>query len=169
MNEIWKDVSGYEGVYQISNRGRLRRMFKKGERLLSGKKDKDGYIEVILSKKQNKKFFRLHRLVADAFIENPENKPAVNHKDKNVQNNDVTNLEWVTHSENIVHSFLTGRNVYKKPVTQYSKDGKVVNRWCSISEAAEFLGISYPNISACCHGRLKTSGGYVWKYEGVQR
>ena len=168
MNEIWKDVSGYDVVYQISNLGRLKRVFKNGaEHFLVGVRDKDGYVKVILSKSQNKKHFRLHRLVAEAFIPNPTDKPVVNHKDKNTQNNKVTNLEWVTVSENVIHGYLTGRNVHKRAVAQYTRDMELISLWDSMREASKQLGISEHNICSCCNGKLKTSGGYIWRYREV--
>lgn len=168
MIEIWRDVNGYEGLYQVSNLGRLRRMFKNGKvNFLSGKKDKDGYVEVILSKNQTKKFARLHRLVADAFAPNPENKPQVNHKDRNKENNAASNLEWVTGSENTIHAYATGRGVHKRHVVQYTKDMRVVALWDSIREAGRSLGIAPNNISSCCRNNLPSAGGYVWRYKGV--
>lgn len=167
MEEIWKNVVGYEGVYQVSNLGNLKRLFKNKERMLSGREDKDGYIEVILSRKQSKKFCRLHRLVAEAFIPNIDNKPQVNHKDRNKKNNKVENLEWVTCSENTIHTFETGRQVRVKSIEQYSKDMKYIKEWESIKQASITLGISNNNISSCCSGKLGTAGGYIWKYKEV--
>ena len=168
MVEIWKAVPGYVGMYQVSNLGAVKRLFKNGkEHMLSGRKDKDGYIEVILSKNQTKKFCRVHRLVAEAFIPNADDKPMVNHKDKNVQNNAASNLEWVTASENTVHGYLTGRNTHNTAVEQYTKDMKYIATWDKVRDAASALKVSYSNISACCAGRLKSSGGYVWRYKGV--
>lgn len=164
--EVWKDVPGYEGLYQVSSLGRLKRVFKNGkDRLLSGKQDKDGYIQVIVSRNQSKKYCRLHRLVAEAFIQNPEGKPVVNHKDKNVQNNAADNLEWATVSENTRHGYYTGRNVHKRAVVQYTKSMEYVTCWDSIEEAAQTLEITRNNICSCCNGRLKTSGGYIWRYK----
>lgn len=175
VKEVWKDIEGYEGLYQVSNLGRIRRFFKNGkENILIGSKDKDGYIEVILSRNQKKKQCRLHRLVASAFIPNPENKPQVNHKDRNKQNNVVdledlrgknTNLEWVTGSENTKHCILTGRKIHKKAVLQYTRNMEYITCWESIKEASETLGISNNNICSCCGGRLKTAGGYIWRYK----
>lgn len=175
MKEVWKDIPDYEGLYQVSNLGRIKRIFRNGnEHFLSGRKDKDGYIEVILSKNKGKKFRRVHRLVAEAFIPNPYNKPQVNHKDRNKENNTVdidnpqgntTNLEWTTCSENVVHCFDTGRSIYKKEVKQYTTDLKYIKCWKSIREASRELGISENNISSCCNGKLKTAGGYIWRFK----
>lgn len=164
--EIWKDIPDYEGIYQVSNMGRLKRLLKNGrENFLCGKKDKDGYVTVILSKNQKKKYCRLHRVVASAFAPNPDNKKEVNHIDKNKQNNEVSNLEWVTTAENIRHSFLTGRKTRKTPVLQFTPEMELVARYPSIKEASEQQNVKQNNISACCRGRLKTVGGYIWRYK----
>ena len=168
MTEVWKDVSGFDGLYKVSNTGKVKRSFVNGkERILSGRKDKDGYIEVILSKAQHKSYFRIHRLVAKAFIPNPDGKPMVNHKDKNVQNNAVTNLEWVTASENVVHGYCTGRKVRKRPVVQYTKNMDFIAFWNSIREAGQALCINEHNINSCCNDKLPSAGGYIWRYQGV--
>lgn len=168
MMEIWKDVPNYEGLYQVSNFGRTKRLFKNGrENILHGRMDKDGYIEVILSKGQKKKFVRLHRLVAEVFVPNPENKPQVNHKDRAKHNNAESNLEWVTASENTTHTFVTGRKVYKRPIAQYTKGMEFVALWDSITEASKALNINRNNICTCCHGSLPSAGGYVWRYQEV--
>ena len=166
MTEVWKDVLGYEGLYQVSSLGRVKRLHKNGkENILTGKKDKDGYTEIILSKSRKKKYFRLHRIVADAFIPNPANKPQINHKDRDKQNNTVANLEWVTGSENVLHTFATGRRVHKRPVLQYTRNMELVSSWDSIREAGRTLKIAENNINACCHGRFPTAGGFVWRYK----
>jgi glycerol-3-phosphate cytidylyltransferase-like family protein len=177
MKEVWKDIPKYEGLYQVSNLGRIKRLFKNGkENILTGTRDKDGYTKIILSKNQHKKHVRAHRLVAEAFLSNPENKPEVNHKDRNKQNNVVnvddlqgatTNLEWATCSENSNHCVRTGRRFHKRAVAQYTKDMKLLSKWNSIKEAGQTLKISSNNICSCCNGKLPTAGGYIWRYEGV--
>ena len=113
--EIWKDIQGYDGVYQISNFGRLRRVWKKsykkpeGElKILNCSFTFDGYVKADLWKNKKRKTYRIHRLLAIEFIENPLNKPQVNHIDGNKTNNNVANLEWCTASENIKHAWDTG-------------------------------------------------------------
>ena len=109
--EVWKPVSGYEGLYEVSNFGRVRRIFRYGRPYISLCKPKitrDGYFESALVKENKYKFIRTHRIVAQAFCDNPENKPEVNHKDGNKLNNCSENLEWVTSSENQKHAYRSG-------------------------------------------------------------
>lgn len=100
MTEIWKDIKGYEGLYSVSNRGRI----KNAKRILKPSNNGNGYMLIGLRKRGKRKNFYIHRLVALAFIENPENKPVINHKDYNRKNNDVNNLEWITVKENVNYS-----------------------------------------------------------------
>lgn len=106
MTEVWKDIIGYEGLYQVSNLGRVKSLKHSEEWFLKYRLNKKGYASVVLFKGtvSSKKQFMVHRLVADAFIPNPENKPQINHKDGNKLNNSVENLEWVTNYENCIHA-----------------------------------------------------------------
>jgi hypothetical protein len=119
MEEVWKDISGYEGLYQVSNMGRVKSLErivsprKQGQRIAhekikQSKHTKDGYLEVTLCKNCKPKSIRTHRLVAHAFCENPFNKAEVNHIDGNKLNNRADNLEWVTSSENQIHAYKLG-------------------------------------------------------------
>lgn len=111
MNEEWKDIENYKGLYQISNIGRVRslsRFQSRTERLLKGEIDNRGYVRVRLSFKNRTQKFQVHRLVALGFIPNPQNKPQINHINGNKSNNIYTNLEWCTESENMIHAFKTG-------------------------------------------------------------
>lgn len=119
MNEeIWKDVVGYEGLYQISNIGRLKSIVSRGhyprDRLLQQKVSKGYFATALTNNNGCRKYFWVHRLVAAAFIPNPENKPQVNHMDCDRKNNNVSNLEWCTPMENYHHAKLNGRLKYKK-------------------------------------------------------
>ena len=105
MEEIWKDIQGYEGLYRVSNLGRVKSFHKAKEHILSPGKDKDGYFQVQLYKNGINKMRKVHRLVAQAFISNPNNLPQINHKDENKQNNNVDNLEWCTNEYN--HNYGT--------------------------------------------------------------
>lgn len=127
MKEIWKNIDGYEEIYQVSNLGRVKRLKKKNidvraksyidEHILKNRKNNYGYLEVILHTNGKGHPKKVHRLVAETFIPNPDNKPQVNHKDYNTTNNHVNNLEWVTHSENIKHSWM---NPNRKKSTRYA-------------------------------------------------
>jgi hypothetical protein len=109
MNEIWKDIQGYEGLYLVSNLGRVKRMYKNRPSVIrKGTIDKDGYLRIGLSKDCKYKYFYIHRLVAMSFIENAENKPCINHINGIKNDNRIDNIEWCTYSENIRHADKTG-------------------------------------------------------------
>lgn len=109
--EIWKDIAGYEGLYQISNFGRVKRTYRNGNvKILKSWINRQGYLIVDLCKNSKRKHFPVHRLVAQAFIPNPENKPEPNHEDGNKFNNHVSNLKWVTRAENVQHALDEGLN-----------------------------------------------------------
>lgn len=184
--EEWKDIKDYEGLYQISNLGRIKSLkrYKKNhsktqmieEKILLPHSTRTGYICVCLCKDAKPKQKTIHRLVAEAFIPNPENKEEVNHIDGDKTNNRVENLEWCTRCENIQHSFkngfhkLSSERIEKlmksciKKVNQYSKQGEFIKTWESIAQAGRELNINHASISACCKGKLKTSGKYIWEY-----
>ena len=178
MEEIWKDIKNFEGLYQVSNLGRVKSLdrkikckhnyyLKKGK-ILKGIKKRHNYLWVSL----NKKSYSIHRLVANAFIPNLENKPLINHKDGNQQNNNVNNLEWCTQSENMKHAYLCGlqkrrlgkENKCSKKVIQYDFNGNKIKNWDCINDVEREIGIKDICISRCCRGLQKTAGGYIWKY-----
>lgn len=160
MEEIWKDIKGYEGLYQVSNFGRIKSIKRKntkgGIRKLNV--DKYGYNYIILYNYDIIKTLKVHRLVAKAFIPNPNNLPQINHKDKNRKNNRVDNLEWCDVTYNIQYS-------HAKPIIQYDINNKFIKRWKCIREAGRLLKINNGDISKCCKGKKKTAGGYIWQYE----
>ena len=178
--EIWKDIAGYEDLYQVSNMGRVKslerivsrkngRRFSVNERILKPSTNHKGYLQVVLCKGSGKmKAFRVHRLVCEAFHENPKKKPWVNHIDENKANNTASNLEWCTVAENINHGTRTARagKAQSKLVGQYTTDGELVKVWQSTMEVQRQLGFDNGVISKAARGKLKTAYGYVWKYIG---
>lgn len=134
----------------------------KNERILKPNIVK-GYNQITLQKNGQKKYYKIHRLVAETFINNPKNLPEVNHIDGNKQNNTVDNLEWVTTSENQLHSCYKLHNKIRK-VFQYTLDNKLIQIWDSAKIASKELKIPCQNISACCRNELQTAGKYKWSY-----
>ncbi|MBR3164001.1 HNH endonuclease [Candidatus Saccharibacteria bacterium] len=178
MSEIWKAVPGYEGKYEVSDQGRVRSLphivtmkkinaksypyYFKGK-ILKPYVGKGGYLYVSLVIKRE----YVHRLVAMAFIPNPDNLPQVNHKDENKQNNIVSNLEWCTQKYNLKYGTGQERRhkQLKVPVIATDKDGSEY-RFESITEAAGKTGAGSRHIAYCCRGvkRYRTAGGYRWRY-----
>lgn len=169
MNEIWKNIVGYEGLYQVSNLGNVKSLNYRRtgkERILKPGNYKEGYLYVILCKNRKLKHFTIHRLVAQAFLENPDHKSDVNHKDENKTNNCVNNLEWMSRKENInfgTHNQRMAKSL-SKSVLQFTKNGEFVKEWPSVMQIQRELGFSSGNISQCCNEKIKTSYGYVWKF-----
>lgn len=173
--EIWKDIEGYEGKYQVSNYGNVKSLnyYRTGkERLLKPILKPTGYLCVGLCKPL--KMYLIHRLVAKAFIHNPDNLPQVNHKDENQTNNHVDNLEWCTQLYNLnygtrnkrARESLLNHPDKSKKVYQYTLDGKFVKEWESTQECGR-NGFDQQNISSCCRGERKTHRGYKWTYEKI--
>ena len=163
---MWKPIKGYEGLYEVSDKGQVRN--SKGQ-LKTLKKDKDGYYKVCLSKNSKKRPYFVHRLVAEAFIHNKDNKPVVNHIDGNKTNNRVANLEWVTRSENDKHAFRLGLRKptcggTSKKVKQYDLNGNFIREYNSLSHASRETGFTVQNISYCANGKQAQANGYVWKF-----
>lgn len=173
MEEIWKYIVDYEDLYQISNKGNVKSLENnktKKEKILKQPVDKDGYLFVCLCKNGKIKNFKVHRLVAEAFIQNPNNLPQVNHKDENKQNNCVENLEFCTAKYNNKYGTKNKRIAEKlsKPVLQIDKTtNEVISEFTSIMEVERQLGISCSNISECCNNKPhhNTAYGFKWKYK----
>ena len=166
--EVWKDISGYEGIYQVSSFGRVRSLpvksksrYYKGE-ILTLMTDKTGYSLVNLSRKS----YKVHRLVATTFLENPDNLPCVNHKDEDKTNNKVDNLEWCTYAYNNNYGTRNKRISQNegRAIIRYDLNGNEIKRWSSIVKAARYYGVERTTICGCCAGRQHTSCGYIWRY-----
>ena len=173
MKEIWKAISGYEG-YEISSLGRVKSLDrlvktdkglrKVNERILKQKTSSTKYLRVCVSKNSNSKFLSVHRLVAQQFIENPENKPQVNHIDFNRANNNLSNLEWTTAQENMDHSVKAGRyNKTKKRVMGVNVENGYVLMLESI-HSGENYGFDPSKIVKVCKGKRKTTNGFTFNY-----
>lgn len=187
--EIWKDIEGFEGYYQISNRGNVRSITRHDgvhERLGQAIKPVlkfNGYLQVGLRKHNKRKYVSIHRLVALHFLENPENKTQVNHIDCDKQNNNINNLEWVTPKENQKHAKDSGlrANMPKgerhvnyglyadnsrsaKPVIRYNPENGEIKLY-KAKILAKDHGFDVTSISKCCHKKLKTHKGYEWYFE----
>lgn len=176
--ENWKPVIGYEGIYEISNKGLIRSIDRviqingtshriKG-RVLSIYTDNLGYQRITLSKEGKLHTMCIHKLVAEAFIPNPENKPCIDHIDTNPSNNCVDNLRWCTHSENMNNplTILNSREGHKhKPVLQYDLKDNFITEYISGKEAARQVNIQQASLVRCLQGIQKTAGGYKWRYK----
>ncbi len=184
LNEEFRDIKGYEELYQVSNYGRIKRLEKKDmlksknqhttfcsyrtvkEKILSNIYCK-GYCRVTLSKNNTKKILQVHRLVAEAFLPNPNNFPEVNHKKENEKdNNRLENLEWVTSKENCNYgnrNNIISKKISKK-IIQYDLNFKKIKVWDNISKASEYYNTTVPNIVLCLKNKNKTAVGYIWKY-----
>lgn len=180
---LWKPIPGYEGLYSVSSDGKVKSLFRY-HRTLKPNVSKNGYESVELFKDKKSKRLLVHRLVAIAFIPNPENLPQVNHKDENKRNNSVSNLEWVTAKQNMAHGTRLKRQLASIDYTTEERkkiartNGKVVSRsvaqilndsvvatYPSAKEASRATGISHSHICECAKGiRYKRAGGYEWKY-----
>lgn len=165
--EQWKDVVGYEGLYQVSNYGRVMTTRRPGTQggFKALTENEDGYYRVKLCKNGKDRRWMVHRIVYEAFIGKIPSDCEINHIDEDKKNNRPENLEAITHIENIRHG--TGiermRANHHKRVEQYSLDGTLIATYASQREAAEATGVNRCNISWCCQGNIKTAGGYIWR------
>jgi hypothetical protein len=187
-NEIWKPIIGYEGLYEISNLGRVKSLPKKSksptghpsirkQMIRKQNYDKAGYLICGLNNECTHKNIKVHRLVAIAFIPNPENKSEVNHKKGIKTDNRDTELEWVNRLENQRHSWdnLNRQSAYKgklgkynhlsKKVNQYDLIGNLIKKWDSMADIERQLGFSHGHISKVCRGVYKQCYGFKWEYE----
>ena len=167
--EEWEDIEGYEGIYQVSNLGRVKSLNynrTKKEKILKPQLHRKGYLYVVLYKEGKGRHYKIHRLVAQAFIPNPENKPEVNHKDEDKTNNKVENLEWTTRRENCNYGTrnMRGAKARSKPI--YGINVKTNERieFPSTQETGR-NGFNQGNIASCLKGRRKSHKGYKWFYK----
>jgi len=179
--EIWKDIAGYEGLYQVSNYGRVKSFYGSGK-IIERDSDYGSYPSIALCKNGIHKSRRLHRIVAEAFIPRPMGYSEVNHKDMNRANNSVENLEWVTKKENVRHAIsnkpeiIAAMNHYNtdvrpRPIAQISLDGTIVCVWKNCKEASRITGICYKNIYQVASkdeyrpGKTRSqAGGFKWEF-----
>lgn len=168
-DEIWKDIPGYEGRYRVSSIGRVMSLDYKhtcGSKIMVQTIGTDGYPQLLLYKNGKPKCWQIHRLVAVAFVPNPNNKRCIDHINGIKTDNRAINLRWCTYKENI-HNPLTLPKMgvgNKQSVTQMSLDGEYVRDWDSATNAAKGVGGKVGPITACCRGIYKSSYGYRWKY-----
>lgn len=179
QSEIWKDITGYEGLYQVSNLGRVRSLTrkvsvigKKNSRVFIGKIKKDvrekknGYLVVSLFRNGKSKRFFIHRVVANAFLSNPNDLPQVNHKDEDKTNNKVSNLEWCDAKYNTNYGSCIEKRIapQRKRISQYTINGTYVQSFASMADVERMFGFNHSAICMCCKDFTKTTYGYKWKY-----
>ena len=159
----WREVKEYTN-YEVNQFGEIRH--KKRKKILKPRSNNGGYQYVNFKINGKNTNFAVHRIVANAFIPNPNGYTEVNHKDYNKKNNCVDNLEWVSSSQNKQHSYLKQENKKSrgKAVNQYTKEGIFLKTFDSVSDAAKELGCCVAAISNCCLGRTKTSQGFRWSF-----
>lgn len=170
MEEIWKDIERYKGVYKISNLGRVYSVQRK--KIKNTFIDKGGYVRVQLYYNYTQKGFLVHRLVAKAFIPNPNNYPQVNHKDENKLNNCVNNLEWCTNKYNCNFGTKPEKcrenslklQMNKRQVIIYDLENHYIDTCRSMMDVARKLNCSYENVQSALYGKTKTCKGYILKY-----
>ena len=161
MKEIWKDIPSYEGLYQVSNLGKIKSLnynHTGKEKILKNRKTSHGYLGVVLWKNKEKHNTSVHRLVMRAFVGDSD--MIINHKDFDKTNNSLDNLEYCTQKYNVRYSL-------SKKILQYDLKNNFIQEWNSISDVVNTLKIR--NISQCCSGKRKTSGGFIWMYKGDEQ
>lgn len=193
--EIWRDIKGFENLYQISNYGRVKSLPKihncygyktylTKEKILRGYPNSKGYLRVFLKKDKKEYKHFIHRLVAENFLENPDLKKEVNHIDHNILNNNINNLEWVSHQENMEWAWKCGRLNHilevpkeikrntikiavekkKRKVCMLDKKGNIIKIYNSMIDACKENGLDSGGLTRCCQGKQQTCKGKYWKY-----
>ena len=177
--EVWRDIEGYEGLYQVSNMGRVKSLERKfpiwhggervqKERILKQAVTHNGYLRVTLYTGNKPKTLKVHRLVCQAFHENPDNKPQVNHINEDKTDNRACNLEWSTCKQNINHRSRNERvaKALGKPIGQYKLDGQLIKVWPSAYMVERQTGFSQACIWGVANGKYKQAYGFISKYVG---
>lgn len=174
MEEVWKDIAGYEGLYQVSNLGRIKAFAKKGlpqDKILSCA-NSNGYRMIYLRKDGKRSYHSVHRLVAKAFIPNPKKMPFVNHKNEKKSDNRTENLEWCDAKYNTNYGTSIKRRAKAQTnkhgsiqVIQLSLQGDIIAEYPSMMEAERKTNIPARAICACCKNYQKSAFGYIWKYK----
>lgn len=176
MNEVWKDISGYDGLYQVSSFGRFRSLdtilkmkngidrFHEGH-VIQPYVANDGYLMINLTKDSVRRSYKAHRIVAEAFIANPFKRPFVNHKNENKQDNRVENLEWCTNKYNIRYGTTQKKRIEKIgwKVRQFSADGTYIQTFISMRAASRILKIPMNGIYDNCNGKTKSYKGFIFQ------
>ena len=173
MEELWMDIKGFEGIYQVSNLGRVKSFheWKRAscpkEFILKSTLANNGYCQVTLYKDTKRKKYLVHRLVAEAFIPNPDGLPHINHKDENPENNAADNLEWCTPLYNNRYGTAKFRSMLSrgKRINQHLINGQWIATYINPTVASEITGVRQKNITACASGFLQTGGGFIWKWD----
>lgn len=165
--EIWKNIEETGNLYSVSNKGVVKR--NKDGKIMKQYLHPNGYMNVKLTYNGKQRNYKAHRLVAKAFLPNPDNLPQVNHKDENRSNNLVENLEWCTSSYNCSYGTRTERikPQISLPVIQYDLNGKLLNKYPSIIEASRKVGCCDSGISKACRGIYRQYKGYKWRYANL--
>lgn len=172
MKEVWKDIEGYEGSYQVSNLGRVKSLGRvdsighnKSSKILKAHPNGGKYLDVTLFNQNRREYFLVHRLVAQAFIPNPSDLPQVNHIDEDKTNNCVSNLEWCTAKYNLNYGNRRKSAIesMKKPIISISPDG-IIKQEVSATDFSKRTGIDVRNVNAVLKGRRNHTHGYHFKY-----
>lgn len=162
--EIWKDVIGFDGLYQVSSHGNIRNA--KNKQCLKQSKQRNGYLYVTLRKNGNQYHSLMHRIVALSFIENETGHAEINHINEDKEDNRVSNLEWCDHRYNINYGTGHLRSAQKqgRKVRQLTLDGEIIKEYSSVREAARIMNRNHKDIYNVCNGYRKSSCGFKWEY-----